>query len=256
MKSEYLDNKRVVLVGPSPHLINKNMGKFIDSFDTVVRVNELGVSQKYFNDYGSRTDISFLSISEQSISFYKEMLKRIDIDNLKLIVSPRDKYNFNPINNSLTKEVKTYYQQLNIDVPFYQISKPDFNKKYELFGCNPSTGALTIYELLISNLKELYICGFSFYLTKYRYQPERMELWKVPKQNQHGHNIRISGHDTRKEIAFLKKEVAKFDQISGDYYFKNVLLPNNNLYYEAKRFANYKLNLDFIKNLIKFSLFK
>ena len=96
MKSEYLDNKRVVLVGPSPHLINKGMGKFIDSFDTVVRVNELGVSQKYFCDYGSRTDISFLSISEQSISFYREMLKRINIENLKLIVSPRDKFNFNP----------------------------------------------------------------------------------------------------------------------------------------------------------------
>ena len=62
---------------------------------------------------------------------------------------------------------------------------------------------------------------FLFYLTKYRYQPERMELWKVPKQNQHGHNIRISGHDTRKEIVFLKKEVHKFNQISGDNYLKN-----------------------------------
>lgn len=256
MKSEYLDNKRVVLVGPSPHLINKGMGKFIDSFDSVVRVNELGVSQKYFCDYGSRTDISFLSISEQSISFYREMLKRINIENLKLIVSPRDKFNFNPLDNSSTEEVKTYYKQLNIDVPFYQTDKPSFKEKYELFGCNPSTGALTIYELLNSNIKELYVCGFSFYLTKYRYQPERMELWKVPKQNQHGHNIRISGHDMRKEIVFLKKEVHKFNQISGDNYFKKILLPKNNLYYEVKRFVNYKLNLDFIKNLIKIFLSK
>ena len=83
-----------------------------------------------------------------------------------------------------------------------------------------------------------------------------MELWKVPKQNQHGHNIRISGHDTRKEIVFLKKEVHKFNQISGDNYFKKILLPKNNLYYEAKRFVNYKLNLNFVKNLIKITLSK
>ena len=256
MKSKYLENKKVILVGPSPHLINKNMGKFIDSFDTVVRVNELGVSSKYFCDYGSRTDISFLSISDQSISFYMEMLKRIDIENLKLIVSPRDRFNYNPLDNTFTEEVETFYKKLNVNVPFYQTCKPSFREKYEMFGCNPSTGSLTIYELLNSNIEQLYICGFSFYLTKYRYQPERMELWRIPKQNQHGHNIRISGHDTRKEIAFLKKEVHKFKKINGDNYFRNIILTKNNFYYEIKRFVNYKLNLDFIINLIKLTFYK
>ena len=36
-----------------------------------------------------------VNIVEQSISFYREMLKRINIENLrKLIASPRDKFNF------------------------------------------------------------------------------------------------------------------------------------------------------------------
>lgn len=256
MISKNFENKRVVLVGPSPHLINKGLGKFIDSFDTVVRVNELGVSKNYYSDYGSRTDVAFLSISEESIDIYREMLKRVDIKNLKLVVSPRDRFNFNPLDNSSSQEVENFYKELNLGVSFLQLTEPSFNKKCELFDCNPSTGALTIYELLNSNIKELYVCGFSFYLTKYRYQPEKMELWKIPKQNQHGHNIRFSGHDTRKEIRFLKKEVNKLSHVTGDKYFKNVILSKNNFYYETRRFFNYKFNLDFIKNLIKIIFYK
>ena len=116
MISKNFENKRVVLVGPSPHLINKGLGKFIDSFDTVVRVNELGVSKNYYSDYGSRTDVAFLSISEESIDIYREMLKRVDIKNLKLVVSPRDRFNFNPLDNSSSQEVENFYKELNLSL--------------------------------------------------------------------------------------------------------------------------------------------
>ena len=49
------------------------MGSFIDSFD-VVSDCELGISKDYFIDYGSRTNVAFLSLSEQSLRVYKKML--------------------------------------------------------------------------------------------------------------------------------------------------------------------------------------
>ena len=52
MYSDFFNGKSVALVGPSPHISGKNLGKFIDSFDVVVRVNEIGISIKNYQDYG------------------------------------------------------------------------------------------------------------------------------------------------------------------------------------------------------------
>ena len=35
--NNYLKDKKVILVGPSKHLLNSNLGEFIDSFDVVIR---------------------------------------------------------------------------------------------------------------------------------------------------------------------------------------------------------------------------
>ena len=46
----YLSGKRVALVGPAAYLTKLNTGKYIDSFDIVVRVNRgTEVIDKYFN---------------------------------------------------------------------------------------------------------------------------------------------------------------------------------------------------------------
>ena len=39
--SEELKDKRVIIVGPSSYLENMKSGKFIDSFDIVVRINNI-----------------------------------------------------------------------------------------------------------------------------------------------------------------------------------------------------------------------
>jgi hypothetical protein len=62
------------------------MGNFIDSFDLVVRINELGIRKEYFADYGSRTDVAFLTLSEQSLKVYKKMLEKVNISDLKIVV--------------------------------------------------------------------------------------------------------------------------------------------------------------------------
>ena len=44
MLANLISNKKTVIVGPSPHLKGQSMGNFIDSFDLVVRINELRIS--------------------------------------------------------------------------------------------------------------------------------------------------------------------------------------------------------------------
>ena len=54
-----LKNKKVIIVGPSPHLKNMKEGSFIDSFDCVIRINEIGINQNLYEDYGSKQTFHF-----------------------------------------------------------------------------------------------------------------------------------------------------------------------------------------------------
>ena len=106
-------------------------------------------------------------------------------------------------------------------------------------------------EILKYKFSELYICGFSFYTTKYRYTPKGMEYFRIPKKNQHKHNFRQGGHNTRQEIKILKKYINKKDNIDGDKLFRKIILGKTNIYYELRRFYIYKINIDNFKNVLK-----
>ena len=63
---DYIKGKSVIFVGPSPILLGKKMGKFIDSFDIVIKTNDfinIKTHEKYINDYGKRNDIICLNMS-------------------------------------------------------------------------------------------------------------------------------------------------------------------------------------------------
>ena len=56
---DYIRNKKVIIVGPSPHLEGRGLGKLIDSYDVVCRVNEC-YTESVKEDYGKRCDVVFL----------------------------------------------------------------------------------------------------------------------------------------------------------------------------------------------------
>ena len=35
---KYLNDKKIIIVGPASYLIGKNLGNFIDSFDIIIRI--------------------------------------------------------------------------------------------------------------------------------------------------------------------------------------------------------------------------
>lgn len=79
---EFLRDKKVIFVGPSPILEGSALGSFIDSFDVVVRTNNMlntlinnPLLQK---DYGSKTDILYVNVT-----YERDNLKEWQIDKWK-----------------------------------------------------------------------------------------------------------------------------------------------------------------------------
>ena len=50
--TEYIKNKRVILVGPAPYLKERKKTAFVDSFDVVVKMNEIA---KQLSEDGLKT---------------------------------------------------------------------------------------------------------------------------------------------------------------------------------------------------------
>ena len=91
-------NKRVALVGPSPHLVGSNLGDKIDSFDIVCRINEVLFAKKLRKDYGSRTDICFWNMGTPHLKDFSFMVNesKEEFDNVKLVVCPRHSLHVTP----------------------------------------------------------------------------------------------------------------------------------------------------------------
>tara|TARA_B100000161_G_C33537187_1_gene408942 strand:- start:647 stop:1438 length:792 start_codon:yes stop_codon:yes gene_type:complete len=253
-----IKGKKVIIVGPSPHLKNKKMGNFIDSFDCIIRINEIGISNNLFDDYGSKTNISFLTLTEESLKIYKKMKENLNYDSLKMIVHPRDEYNLNPFKEvSKSRNVKDIYDDLSLEVDLYHIIDPKFTDRCKSFKCFPTTGGLAMQEILKQDYKYLYICGFSFFTTKYMYHESRKKYETLVSEKKSRHNIRKPGHDIHKEVIYLRSLFDEADRINidGDRLFKKVILSRNLFYFQFMSFLNFYVNLDYLKNKVKL-LFK
>ena len=84
-----LKDKKVAVVGPSPHLMGSKLGKLIDSYDLVCRINEVHPTG-YEEDYGSNTDIVFHNCGTAFIDTFGDRLlaKSIISKYLKFVVCP------------------------------------------------------------------------------------------------------------------------------------------------------------------------
>lgn len=125
-------NKKVIIVGPSPHLIGLKLGEQIDSYDIIVRMNN-SYTIENVKDYGSRTDILFLNGMWQAnnkdkidslLKTYGE--KNVILKGKNLNLKRPNGYNLNTIHSS-------------------------------------NMGVLAALHLINEGYRNIYITGFSFY---------------------------------------------------------------------------------------------
>ena len=169
--SNFLKNKKVIIIGPAQYLTTKSFNGFgekIDNeFDVVVRLNRgMELIEKYGSNIGTRTDVFYNCLIE-----HKDNGGIIDIANLE-----RNKIQWICTIPNSDMTGKCYNNELHPMVNINTVSKitENFNfhvMDFKLYGevnkgvnCRSNTGYAAIFDLLYHDVKSLYITGYSFYL--------------------------------------------------------------------------------------------
>lgn len=162
--NEFLKDKRVVIVGPSPSLEGSGKGDWIDSFDIVVRINKaFPVEEGMTEDIGSRTDIHYHCLCTEMHCggpvFYQEMK-----DQNVFVSCPYPKW-VQPFYNDV---VRFENDNKKWDLGFHVLDTDYFMGIAEMLGTRANSGTLTILDLLCYDVKELHITGFTWFRDGWR----------------------------------------------------------------------------------------
>ena len=222
---EFLKNKKIALVGPADYLENSNLGNEIDSFDLVVRINRgIELIGKYHKDIGQRTDILYSCLIEQPTN--AGIIDPVVYSNeykLKYIcTTPFPKRRF------LSKSIdihpmadKEKFRNLSTLIPTRIIPLKfwrNFSKELET---RPTTGYISIFDILEFKPKELKIFGFSFYMTNIL-----KGYKKGMKQKEENFNelaLKSTRHEHHKMLTFAKKTLLKKENVNFDPFLQKLL---------------------------------
>ena len=223
-------NKRVAIVGPSPHLIGTKSGSAIDQYDIVCRVNEV-TATGYEEDYGTRTDVVFHNCGTRFINIFKERLESADhiSKDLKHVVCPCVKAtgsdnNWSSWPDDHVSPVVENFDSINLyDIPFSWIGIPNYREIYNFFGCEPNAGQTAIMMILKHQAKELLITGFSFYAQGNT--PAQSHRPGHTNKGLENELIGNPGHQQAPQLAVFKNKILKefAPNISLDSYLKKML---------------------------------
>lgn len=151
--SKYLENKRVVVVGPSSTVVGENQGKEIESFDVVVRLNfQWPVADELVKDIGSRMDVLYHCCNADY--FISDMF-----------VEEFSQTKFACFQNNIDSRILRFYCK-NKNIPVLDVSA-EYEKLNNNLQVEINTGLVAINHLLKYPLKELGIYGITFYQTPY-----------------------------------------------------------------------------------------
>ena len=231
--SNLLENKRVAIVGPAPYLTGSGSGELIDSYDIILRPNQFSVPNDLKTDYGSRTDIMNHNFGTPWMPGLKEQISRNpkDFSELKVLMctaikSEHSEVNFLSWPETYVSNVVRNAKQVNQhEILFHWIGIKKYHEFYNLVGCEPYTGFLSIMMMLDFPIKELYVTGFDFYQGKHVYcdgylSPLNHSLLTSNSGGSHG------GDCNRRQIDFLSSIQPKFDFLSVDSILAKILKVN------------------------------
>jgi hypothetical protein len=150
MKEELYENlfrgKRVIFVGPSPIMKGRKLGEFIDSFDVVIRTNNmmntLLDNPLLYEDYGRRTDILYVNVTYERDAYKEWRVREWKEQGLQVICKMMHS---NPKNPLLVNWRNIPYRLPEVPPPTLFI------------------GTRLIHEILQYDFKEFYITGIDAY---------------------------------------------------------------------------------------------
>ena len=236
--ADFLKNKKIVLVGPSPHMRGWKQGELIDSYDIVVRVSKgyelvSGLESKIANDeyrgnnekfkikedikedFGTRIDILYQTLFSQWGSGFTAPFEKLKNKLKWLCASFPDKKH-----KPFIKDFIKYTNKLNIS--FHIMNKEYWESIVKDMKTIPTVGPTSAFDLLRYDIKELYLTGFTFCQIKdknnFYYYPEYF-------YNNSKHLIRKGGkkHNNEKIFNYFKNIYKEDKRIKCDIILKELL---------------------------------
>jgi len=152
--SSLVSGKRIAVVGPAPYMGSSNLGDKIESYDLVVRFNRsFPVPENMTPHIGKRTDI--LYVVSKWLNYKDESYVQAARDaGIKCI------YISYPDPSRCNKQ-KEWMKDF---VYFRQPTAWEGSRFTAMLQAKPATGNMGIIDLLSYPIKEMFICGFTFYM--------------------------------------------------------------------------------------------
>ena len=236
-----INKKRVALVGPAEYVmkeLGEEHGKFIDSFDVVIKLNNMINHQSELNKYyGSRCDILISSFYLSKLDGHKNKHHFEIEENYK---SKQNMVLFENMPRFLFREVyKSFKEPIEDNYSYYCIEEEFHNKSLKTLSSLSditleknkayTTGLLAISNILNMKPKKLYISGITSYLdTKHNGYYE----W-YSTQNKTGitnyfdgkdyPSGKTSGHNFNVEKIIFKNIIKSNKKVKTDVYLKTLL---------------------------------
>ena len=213
MKTSFFDiinSKKVLLLGPAPHIYDPSKTEDFLDFDVIVKVNKMVEKASFLDDkLNKRNDVLYhcMHIDKQN-GDEPYSIKNWKINKVKHVRMPFSgtsaHYRIN--NNRFIKLNKSYNLEFSIS-PVQVFEELVKNCDYSL----PSTGITAINDLILNKPSLLDIRGFTFLKTGYK-KGYKNEQWIKNKLNRE----RSTKHNPEKQIEFFKKLYKSHENIKID----------------------------------------
>ena len=225
-------NKSVALIGPSPHIISKGLGEYIDSYDIICRVNDVSI-RNFEEDYGYKTDLVVYSCpTVGNEDFLNRMLISPDVSiNIKGLICPTTK-----ADHFFRDSPEENFKKINIfNIPFFYEGKENYNFLIKELGTDPNMGMAAIIVMLVYQPKKLFITGYSFY-SQFRNNNSLEEKYA---------SIYYPGAVLPQFQTSALNPPLGHNQIIQKEYFKNVLLAKYSDIIQIDSFLELVLNINY-----------
>ncbi len=191
--NDYLKGKSVVIVGPSPYLEGKNKGKFIDSFDVVIRMNKgWKIPSTQIKDYGSKTNIRWHCMMEHPNNGGAFEIDNMVDHGVEWLVSqfPRNLDYFH--NDNIKFENQNKDEKINFHCFSDLIYFLNIHRALET---RPNVAPSAIFELINYDIDKLHLMGVTFFKDGWQ---------KGYKESSYSSSTVTQGHSQEAQIHLLK----------------------------------------------------
>lgn len=217
MFKDFIENKKIIIVGPASYLKQNPIADKIDQFDTIIRVNSsIDLVEKIPHIVGEKTDIVHATVAvdhltntnHRKVEFWiKKQIKHLRI-------SPPG------IRASWLANIRTF-EALNRNRLDYSIVDGHKYMNYikECKNSIPNTGFTAILDCLEYNPEQVHISGITFFKGGYM---SEYGVSTISEKQVRELFSRVQNHDIDKQIDFFRK-IYKERKITCDNFIKESL---------------------------------